>query len=210
MRGNPRMPKAGKTLNYNTSDAVTQRGLDAVRPVEWNKRKEFNAGELIRGELLNELLREGHKLIPTDWVEPDKNAHLQKMGKSIKADFKSRLVAGGQFEDATELRTDFPTCELECLNLIMSFAACHKYRFKCGDIRNAYSQGKEIDRVLLLESPKGGLPGIGDSGRRFWKRLREEFLKAGFQANRVSKALYSFQKDGVVKCMVGDHVGDIL
>ena len=145
----------------------------------------------------------------------------------MKADFKSRLVACGQYEDTTELRTDSPTCELEALNLIMSYAACYGFRLKCGDIRNAYFQGKEMDRVLLLKPPRGGLPGegdlsdtailarvpiygIGDSGRMFWKRLREEFIAAGFQENKVSKALYSFQKDGIVKCMVGTHVDDIL
>ena len=125
LKGNQRKQKAGKTLNYNKCDATTQRGLDASRKVEWDKWKEFNAGELLRGELLKELLREGHRLIPTQWIETDKNAHLQKLGKYVKADFKSRLVGCGQYEDTTELRTDSPTCELEALNLIMSFAACH-------------------------------------------------------------------------------------
>ena len=97
-------------------------------------------------------------MIPSQWIETDKNAHLQKMGKYIKADFKSRLVGCGQNEDTTELRTDSPTCELEALNLIISFAACHCYRLKCGDIRNAYFQGKELDIILLLKPPRGGLP----------------------------------------------------
>ena len=108
------------------------------------------------------MLREGDKLIPTQWIETDKNAHLQKLGQYIKADFNSRLVACGQYEDTTELRTDAPTCDVEALNLIMSFAACHGYRMKCGDTRNAYCQGKQMDRVLLLKHPRVGLPGEGD------------------------------------------------
>ena len=84
-----------------------------------------------------------------------------------------------------------------------------------------------MDRVLLLKPPKGGLPGegdvsdaailarvpiygIGDSGRLFWKQLREEFQKVGLRANRITKALYSYSIDGRVKVMVGTHVDDIL
>ena len=37
LKGNQRKQKSGKTLNYNKSDAVTQRGLDASRKVEWDK-----------------------------------------------------------------------------------------------------------------------------------------------------------------------------
>ena len=113
---------------------LRKKGLDASRKVEWDKWMEFNAGQLIRGDLLKELLSDGHRLIPTQWIETDKNAHLHKLGKYVKAELKSRLVGCGQFEDTTDLRTDSPTCELEALNLICSFAACSGYVLKCGDI----------------------------------------------------------------------------
>ena len=53
--------------------------------------------------------------------------------------------------------------------------------------------------------------GTEDAGRKFWKRLRSEFLSAGFQENRVLKALYSYADEtGDVKVMVGTHVDDII
>ena len=106
MKSNRPEPLAGRTSKYEDCTPRYNRGLDASRKVEWDKWMEFNAGQLIRGELLKELLAEGHRLIPTQWIEIDKNAHLQKLGKYIKADFKSRLVGCGQYEDTTELRTD--------------------------------------------------------------------------------------------------------
>ena len=39
---------------------------------------------------------------------------------------------------------------------------------------------------------------------------RTPYQNAGLRANRITKALYSFAKDGKVKVMVGTHVDDIL
>ena len=74
------------------------------RELGWNKWLDFKAGIIIRGEKLNEFLKEGNKLIPTQWIEVDKNAHLIQSGNYPGPEFKSRLVACGQFEDAVGLR----------------------------------------------------------------------------------------------------------
>ena len=185
---NQKKQMAGKTLNYNKADATTRAGLDAARKAEWQKWLHFNAGRIIRGKLLQELLNEGHTVIPTQWIEVDKNAHLRKDGKYVEADLKSRLVGCGQLEDTEGLRTDSPTCEVEGVNMIASFAAANGFRLKSADVRNAYFQGEPVDRVLLLKPLKDGLPGEGDlkdaailarvpiygtkdAGRRFYKRL---------------------------------------
>ena len=63
------------------------------------------------------------------------------------------------------------------------------------DITNAYFQGEELDRVLILKQPKGGLPGeppdrrflarvpvygTHDGGCKFWKRLKTSATQFGF------------------------------
>ena len=135
-------------------------------------------------------MNEGNKLIPTQWIEVDKAEHKRREGGTyVPPEFKSRLVACGNFEDTPGIRTDSPTCDLEGLNLLVSWAASNALRLNSADIRNAYFQGKELDRLLLLSPPKCGLPdpdyadgetmivarapiyGTPDAGRFFWKQL---------------------------------------
>ena len=156
---NQKKQAAGKTLNYSQCDEFTRSGLDQARQAEWDKWKQFDAGTIVRGKDLRDLISQGHKIIPTQWIEVDKNSHLKQSGNYKGPEFKSRLVACGQFEDASELRTDSPTCDVEGLNLILALAASRTNRLQSADVRNAYFQGKKLERTLLLRPPRGGLPG---------------------------------------------------
>jgi len=135
-------------------------------------------------------------------------------------------VGCGQFEDTVGIRTDSPTCELEGLHLLFSWAACNQLKLKAADVSNAYFQAKPLDRLILLKPPPGGLPGEGDltdaavvarvpiygfrdAGRNFWKQLREVIQKAGLKPNKIIKALYSLSEDGDCKVMLATHVDDI-
>ena len=87
----------------------------------WNKWEKFAAGRIIRGDLLRELRDAGHKLIPTQWIEVDKAEHKRrKDGPYVPPEFKSRLVACGNFEKTKGIRTDSPTADLEAINLLIS------------------------------------------------------------------------------------------
>ena len=75
------------------------------------------------------------------------------------------------------------------------------------DISNAYFQGEELDRLLLLKPPPGGLPdpdyedgeamilarvpiyGTQDAGRKFWTRLRETITANKFRELQIAKAM---------------------
>ena len=79
---------------------------------------------------------------------------------------------------------------------------------------------------MLLKQPSGGLPGedpsammlarvpvygTKDAGRKFWKRLRKEWIDAGFRENHVLRALYSYTDDkGNLLALVGTHVDDVI
>ena len=212
-------------MKYEKCDATTRAGLDFARATEWDKWKQFNAGKIIRGDLLRELIAEGHKLIPTQWIEVDRNAHLRTEGKQVPPDLKSRLVGCGQFEDTLGVRTDSPTCELEGVHLLFSWASSNRLRLKSADVSNAYFQAKPLDRLILLKPPRGGLPGedlhdaaiaarvpiygFRDAGRGFWKQIRGVIKEAGFKPNHIMKALYSVEEDGEIKAMLVTHVDDI-
>ena len=88
---------------------------------------DFDAGVQIQGTLLKELMDEGYPLVPTQWIETDKKAHLKRAGKEHlhNPELKSRLVACGHLEDCEGIRADSPTCMTEGFNIICSFAACN-------------------------------------------------------------------------------------
>ena len=206
----------GATLQYRRADEYTKRATDESRKVEWQKWKHFHAAIPIEGKDLEELVKEGHEIYPTAWVDVDKNFH--------------RRVVEGQDAPllATEgIRRDAPTCEQGCLNLLISWAASTGLRLKSVDISNAYFQGPELDRVMLLRPPAAGLPdpdigpgthlmarvpiyGSGDAGRHFWKKLRTVALEAGMKESALSPAFYHHSAEGSVQAMLGTHVDDIL
>ena len=89
---NQKKQAAGKTLNYQKCDEFTRSGLDKARKAEWDKWKQFDAGTIIQGQELRNLIQQGHKVIPTQWMEVDKNSHL-KQSADYTPEFMSRLVA---------------------------------------------------------------------------------------------------------------------
>ena len=158
---------AETNLVYHKCDERTRRGLDKSRAKEWKKYMDFGATVKVQGEILDELLAEGHKMIPSQWIETDKRAHLKRPGHEHlhEPEFKSRLVACGHLEDAKDIRADSPTCSTEGFNLICSFAACRRLRLKCADLTNAYFTADPMDRLLLMKPPRGGLP--DDKGENY-------------------------------------------
>ena len=103
--------KKSQNINFETSDQFTQSGLTESRKVEWNKWKQFNAVYPVSGPELEQLLDQGHKPIPLQWVEIDKNERKRREGGPYVAPlFKSRSVSRGDLEETTGVRTDSPTC----------------------------------------------------------------------------------------------------
>ncbi|CAE7728714.1 RE1 [Symbiodinium sp. CCMP2592] len=217
--------KHGKILMYHKCPEDVQKELDKSRAKEWAKWQDFSAAIILDDAQYDELIREGHQVIPTQWVELDKNHNKRLLDPTVEANYKSRLVVRGDLEKG-DPRSDSPTASIEAQNLVFSFAASRKVKIKSLDVTNAYFQGEEIDRVLLLSQPKGGLPGLKphqhmlarapiygstDGGRRFWKRLRNYLKGKGLRENRIYRALYSYtDADGVVQLLLTSHVDDLL
>ena len=96
--------------------------LDA-RTTEWEKYKSFHAAIPIWGEQLESLLNEGHRAIPSKWVETDKNEHL-KGTPEYSPKMKARLVICGNFEDVSrEERCDAPAADSEAHCLLASLGS---------------------------------------------------------------------------------------
>ena len=137
--------------------------------------------------------------------------------------FKSRLTARGDLEGLDGIRSDSPTAETEAHHLLFSWAAASKVKLKSGDISNAYFQGEELDRLLLLKPPKGipdpdnedgeamilarvPIYGTSDAGRKFLQKFRTVITGAGFRENKIAKTLCFLEEDGDVKGILITHV----
>ncbi len=84
-----------------SADPETRRLLDESRRVSWAKFERFAAAVPVLGEEKAKLLSEGHVVIPSQWVDVDKNEHLK--GKpEYTPKMKSRLVSRGSFEKGKE------------------------------------------------------------------------------------------------------------
>ena len=105
--------KKSKNINFETSDQFTQSGLTESPKVEWNKWKHFNAVYPVSGPELKQLLVQGHKPIPLQWVDIDKKRETN--------DAKVVLML------------------LRCskgLNILLSWVSCERLTVKSGDITN--------------------------------------------------------------------------
>ena len=58
------------------------------------------------------------------------------------------------------MRTDSPTCDIEGLNILLSWVSCERLTVKSGDITNAYFQGCPLERLILMRQPPGGVPDV--------------------------------------------------
>ena len=128
-------------MRYAKEPKEIREGLDISRKTEWLKWKQFTAGRPCRGKELQKLLDEGHVPVPTQWIETDRNAFMRRdNGPTVDPDLKSRLVGRGDLEGLDGLRKDSPTADIECHNLLFSFAASERLDIETADISNAYFQ----------------------------------------------------------------------
>eukprot|EP00435_Cladocopium_sp_Y103_P068333 s119_g31.t1 len=220
--------KVQKSIDYNRASPEVQAGLNEAMKKEWDKFELFSAAIPVVGEQKEALLKEGHGVIPSQWIHVDKNEHLK--GRSSDEEYvpayKSRLVSCGNFENSEGIRSDSPTADSELHNLLCAFAACHGIPLHSADVTSAYFQGRPLDRVLLMSQPRNGLPGVDpealllirvpiygltDSGRGFFLKLDEDAKDSGLKSSIIYPALYYLLNDSdecvALMCI---HVDDLL
>ena len=217
--------KVNKLLVYEELDPETRKAVDEARQAEWSKFERFGAAVPVVGKEKDELVQAGHEVIPSKWVDVNKNDHLIGTSQYVPK-FKSRMVSCGNFEHSDGLRSDSPTSELESHHVVAAWSASHATPLKSADITSAYFQAQPLDRVLLMRQPRGGLPGVDptalllirvpiyglcDSGRGFWMRLDGEAKAAGFTASRIYPSFYYCLNDHKkTVAVLTTHVDDLL
>ena len=128
--------------------------------------------------------------------------------------FKCRIVGKGfQEEYDDKLRRDSPTCSPFAQHLVCTVCANEGLDLYGADIKNAYVQGRTIDRDLYFKYPKflgkcklkGIAPGsllklckviygINDAARAFWLWLSDTFVELGWQKHPFEPATFINKK----------------
>ncbi|CAE7834664.1 unnamed protein product [Symbiodinium sp. CCMP2592] len=97
--------KHGKILMYHKCPEDVQKELDKSRAKEWAKWQDFSAAIILDDAQYDELIREGHQVIPTQWVELDKNHNKRLLDPTVEANYKSRLVVRGDLEKGVKIKS---------------------------------------------------------------------------------------------------------
>lgn len=136
---------------------------------------------------------------------------------------KSRIVVRGDFEDASKMRADAPTCSQTMISTVFSLA-CRDVI--CGPETSpaAFLQGSQMDRILVLKMPKG-LPevdsddffvvsitvyGTKDGPRGWFKNLYSTVVSVGLRlVPHEQSAFFLNDKNGGIAGLAIVHVDDI-
>ena len=159
---------------YSVQIPVSQQSnpaCESAKQDELSKLKEFQVYE--------EVPNNGQPCISTRWV-------CTRKGEDIKA----RLVAKG-FQEMEHVRADSPTIGKSITRLTLSIAASQGWTIKSTDIKSAFLQSDEIDRVVYIKPPveascqdkiwrlKKSLYGLNDADRQFFLSLTNELSSLG-------------------------------
>ena len=175
-----------------------------AKEVELSKLQGFDSFELVEDE--------GQYRISCRWV-------LWKKGEETRA----RLVARG-FEETDEVPSDSPTVDKSNIRLLLTIAQSYGWTIKCSDVKSAFLQGKQLERLVTMVPPKEAnvekgklwklkvaLYGLDDASLQFFFKCKEELIKLGCQQSSRDPALF-FKKNeqGKLMGLIALHVDDFL
>ncbi|KAK3873855.1 hypothetical protein Pcinc_021147 [Petrolisthes cinctipes] len=176
------------------------------------------SGELVSGRISNNVYEEvddvGQNALTVRWVVTEK----LRNGQSI---VKARLVARGFEEKTEDLRKDSPTCSKEAVRLALSFASTNQWDCHTMDVKSAYLQGNDIERVVHLRPPpeyvngklwklKKTVYGLCDAARHWYLRVKDQLLSLGAKVSSLDSALFYWCNSGKVEGIVCVYVDDFL
>ena len=102
------LEKRGKLSKYDNVDQQMKKLPDASRLHEWQNYLKLDAVKVIDRSTAEEMISHGAEVLPTQWIEVDKDEALRASGKTMEPKMKSRLVARGDLR-ALFNRSDSPT-----------------------------------------------------------------------------------------------------
>ena len=176
-----------------------------ARMAELKKLKEYDVNQ--------EVSEEGQTLLSTRWVMTLRD------GKP-----RARLVVRG-FEEEELVQKDSPTVSKSAMRLLFTVAASKPWAIRTTDIKSAFLQGKELDRIVHVKPPKEArtdqkkvawrlrkcLYGLNDASRQFYLAVKEVLIACGCRQSSVEPTLFYLHDDkGDIRGALVSHIDDFL
>ncbi|KAG1681910.1 Retrovirus-related Pol polyprotein from transposon RE2 [Nymphon striatum] len=239
-RGGKSTGKNRAYLNVQDENKDAQYGIDFATDVQdWckaehldeanavvvpqSRHKEVNVKQAKQLELDNwklfrvydEVQYTGQKLMSTRWVITEKETIGERK-------VKARLVVRG-FEEENEVKSDSPTVHKESLRLFLALASTSEFNIHSIDIKAAFLQGQEIDRVILIQPPKecsSDKPiawklnkcvyGLTDASRNWFLSVKKVLLQLECIQSKIDPAIFYWHFNDHLEGMFLMHVDDFL
>ena len=139
---------------------------------------------------------DGQERISLRWVLKD------KVDTDGNTSCKARLCVRG-FEEEQDFCTDSPTCSREGIRLFLATSVPNGCTVHSMDVKGAFLQGKELDRTVDIKPPKEAgtqmlwrlkkcAYGLADAPRRWFLRIREEFISLGATPSMFDNGIFLF------------------
>ena len=169
---------------------------------ELEKLKEFNTYKVVEDQ--------GQERITTTWVLTEKGTET-----------RARLTARG-FQETEDIPKDSPTLHKSSLRLVLTLATALGWIIQTTDIRSAFLQGNDLDRIVYVKPPKEAdmkgflwllnkcLYGLKDASKQWYGKVENRLLKLGFKKANDDYGLFYLVKDGVLQGFIGLHVDDFI
>ena len=119
-----------------------------------------------------------------------------------KLNVKARLVAKGFQEDNSDILSDSPICSKESMRLVLNIASS-KWLCWSIDIKSAFLQNKNIDRIVYVKPPKEAdcqdamlwklnatIYGLNDASRSWYLNVKKELIGLGATVCKSDSAVF--------------------
>ena len=168
----------------------------------------------IENKVFEEVEDVGQKSISVRWV-------LTEKPKNDEMVVKARLVARGFEENTEDIRTDSPTCSKEAIRMLIALASTKRWICNSVDVKSAYLQGDQINRLVFLRPPpefnigklwklKKTVYGLADAARAWYSRVEKELCSLNVTKCKVENAFYVWYNNGMVEGIICIYVDDFL
>ena len=154
---------------------------------------------------------DARKVISCTWVKSDKDGEK-----------KARLVARGYLEDTSNIASKSPTCTKEGLRLLLCIIGTHEWTIQALDIKSAFLQGNQMERVVYLKPPKeAGLNpdtiwklnkcvyGLVDASLEWYQRVSDFMIDQGGIRSK-DPAIFYWKEDDKLVGVLTVHVDDFM
>ena len=181
---------------------------DQVNNAKLEELKNWKTNDVYR-----EVNNHGQETISVRWV-------ITTKAIDQKVTCKARLCARG-FEEEQPFRKDSPTGSREGLRLTLAILASKGWTLNSLDIKSAFLQGKEIDRMVFIKPPPEAMTdklwelkkcvyGLADAPQKWHIKLKEELEKSGATQCRYDEGLFYVRQNNELIGILSCHVDDIL